>query len=59
MVLLLQRGLFMAYRCQIEKVVFCLVGSVITLYSVSGEKLKQWFYDSAAEAKAVYFASIG
>ena len=49
----------MAYRCQVEKLVYCLVGSVITLYSVSGEKLKQWFFGSAAEAKAVYFASIG
>ena len=49
----------MAYRCEIKDQVLCLIGSVITLYTVDGVKVKQWFYDSIAEAKAVYFASIG
>lgn len=49
----------MAYRCNINHQVLCLVGSVITLYDDKGYKLRQWFYDSIAEAKAVYFACVG
>ena len=45
----------MAYRCNYENQVLCLVGSVITLYDNEGAKLRQWFYDSIAEAKAVYW----
>lgn len=48
----------MAYRCLLQDSMLCLVGTVITLYSSDGQKLKQWFYDSKEEAKAVYFASI-
>ncbi len=49
----------MAYRCTLENHTLCLVGSVITLYDDSGNKLRQWFFDSIAEAKAVYFACVG
>lgn len=48
----------MAYRCSLKDSILCLVGTVITLYGSDGQKLKQWFFDSKEEAKAVYFASI-
>ena len=49
----------MAYQCNYNNMSLCLVGSVITLYDDKGNKLRQWFYDSIAEAKAVYFACVG
>ena len=49
----------MAYRCTLNGQELCLIGSVITLYDNKGTKLRQWFYDSIAEAKAVYFACVG
>ena len=49
----------MAYRCTLNGQELYLIGSVITLYDNKGTKLRQWFYDSIAEAKAVYFACVG
>ena len=49
----------MHYSIDLQGYRLSLVGSVITLYDDKGAKLRQWFYDSKEEAKAVYFACVG
>ncbi len=48
----------MAYRYSLNSFTFCLVGTVITLYTKNGFKVKQWFFKSKDNAKSIYFALV-